>query len=94
YDAGNLDRVLLTGEYAKQFRDTPEYKITTEARSAYMQYNQLREGKKTIFANENMRKAVAYSYDQDLLANEILANGSQILTGLVPADLAANPKTG
>ncbi|MGX7418276.1 peptide ABC transporter substrate-binding protein [Carnobacterium gallinarum] len=94
YDADKLDRVLLTGEYAKQYQDDPAYKVVTEARSAYMQYNQVRDGKKTIFANENMRKAVAYSYDQKLLANEILANGSKVLTGFVPADLAKNPTSG
>lgn len=94
YDADKLDRVPLTGEYAKQYQDDPAYKIVTEARSAYMQYNQVRDDKKTIFANENMRKAVAYSYNQELLTEEILANGSKVLTGLVPKDLAKNPKTG
>lgn len=93
YDADKLDRVLLTGEYAKQYQGDSEYDVETEARSAYMQYNQLRNGQKTPLANENMRQAIAASYDKKLLTEEILANGSKALTGFVPPSLASNPKT-
>lgn len=58
-----------------------------------MQYNQLRNGQKTPLANENMRQAIAASYDKKLLTEEILANGSKALTGFVPPSLASNPKT-
>ena len=94
YDSGQLDRVNLTGEFAKQFQGNEDYVVETEARSSYLQFNQERGGKKTDLANENLRKALAVSYDHELLVNEILANGSQELGGLVPADLAANPTTG
>lgn len=94
YDSGQLDRVNLTGEFAKQFQGNEDYVVETEARSSYLQFNQERDGQKTDLANENLRKALAVSYDHELLVNEILANGSQELGGLVPADLAANPTTG
>ena len=93
YDSDQLDRVNLTGEFAKQFQDDEEYVIETEARSSYLQFNQEKNGEKTPLANESLRKALATSFDQDLLADEILANGSQVLGGLVPADLASNANT-
>ncbi|MCA9765321.1 MAG: peptide ABC transporter substrate-binding protein [Carnobacterium sp.] len=93
YDSGQLDRVNLTGEFAKQFQGNDDYVVETEARSSYLQFNQEKNGEKTPLANQSLRKAIATSFDQELLANEILANGSQVLGGLVPADLAANPNT-
>lgn len=94
YDSGQIDRVNLTGEFAKQYQDNADYTVETEARTSYLQLNQEKNGEETPLANENLRKAVASSYDHELLVSEILANGSQTIGGLVPAELAANPTTG
>lgn len=94
YDSGQIDRVNLTGEFAKQYKDNADYTVETEARTSYLQLNQERDGKETLLANENLRKAIATSYDHELLVNEILANGSQTVGGLVPSELASNPTSG
>ncbi|WP_035051871.1 peptide ABC transporter substrate-binding protein [Carnobacterium pleistocenium] len=94
YDSGQIDRVNLTGEFAKQYQDNADYTVETEARTSYLQLNQEKNGEETPLANENLRKAIASSYNHELLVSEILANGSQTVGGLVPAELAANPTTG
>ena len=62
YESGELDVAVLTGDFAKQNRDNPDYEAIERSKVYSLRLNQKR---KTIhFANENVRKALAYALDK------------------------------
>ena len=56
--------------------------------------NQKRDGKDTIFANENVRKAVYYAIDKEALVKDVLSDGSEAINGFIPNNFVFNPETG
>src|SRR5699024_8114387 len=60
----------------------------------YFKMNQKTDGKDTIFANENVRKAVAYATDKEGLVEDVLADGSTASYGYIPKNFVKNPKSG
>lgn len=94
YDAGELDQAVISGEYVNQRKNDPEYLSTPNAYVSYFRMNQLRNGSDTIFANENVRKAVGYAVDKEALVNNVLQDGSVATYGFVPHGFVKNPETG
>ncbi|WP_236717354.1 ABC transporter substrate-binding protein, partial [Streptococcus agalactiae] len=47
----------------------------------------------SIFANENVRKALAYALDKKSLVDNILADGSKEIYGYIPEKFVYNPET-
>lgn len=94
YDAGQLDQALLSGEYVSQRKDDPEFTVTPNAFVSYFKMNQLRNGEETIFANEDVRKAVGYAIDKESLVTNVLKDGSEAVYGFVPKNFVENPETG
>lgn len=90
YQNDTIDLVRLTGEYAKQFIDDPEFKAPTEARSIYLELDHVNH---PALKNEKMREAIALTLNRKDLVTEIIANGSTALGGLVTKDLAENSQT-
>lgn len=93
YDAGELDQAVISGEYVNQRKNDPEYLSTPNAYVSYFRMNQLRNGSDTIFANENVRKAVGYAVDKEALVNNVLQDGSVATYGFVPHGFVKNPET-
>ncbi|MGX7419955.1 peptide ABC transporter substrate-binding protein [Carnobacterium gallinarum] len=91
YQDDTIDLVRLTGEYAKQFIDDPEFKAPTEARSVYLELDHVNH---PALKNEKLREAIALTINRKDLVTEIIANGSTALGGLVTKDLAKNSETG
>lgn len=91
YDAGDVDRTTLTGEYVQTRQEDPD--LLTEPTSSvfYFKFNQERNGEETPLANENIRRAIAMSFDKQGFADTVLQNGSVPASGLVPEGLAVDP---
>ena len=94
YESGELDVAILTGDFAKQNKDNPDYEAIQRSKVYSLRMNQKRNDKPSIFANENVRKAVAYALDKKSLVENILADGSKDIYGYIPKNFVANPETG
>lgn len=84
YQNGDLDVATLAGEQVEQFTNDPEF---TNVKAGYLWYispNQKVAG----LENENLRKALALSYDKEAIVNNILKDGSVIADFAVPEELA------
>jgi oligopeptide transport system substrate-binding protein len=92
FQDGQLDDVILTGELAQQNTNSPEFVTLKESRTSYIEMNQ-RE-KDSPFNNENLRKALSYSIDREALVKQVLGDGSEASTGLIPQNMSFNPDTG
>ncbi|MBC9825167.1 peptide ABC transporter substrate-binding protein [Carnobacterium inhibens] len=94
YDTGAVDRITLSGEYVQTKQGDPELKTQPTSSVFYFKFNQERNGEETPLANENIRKAIAMSFDKQAFADTVLQNGSIPANGLVPAELASDPASG
>lgn len=92
YDDGQIDRMVLTGEYVQTRQDNPDLKKFPTSSVFFLKFNQERSGKSTPLANENIRKALSMAFDKQAYADTVLQNGSLPANGLVPDELAKNPK--
>lgn len=90
YENDTIDLVRLTGEQAKQYIDNPEFKAPLEARSVYLELNQIDH---PALKNQKVREAIALTINREDLVKMIIANGSEALGGLVTNDLAKNTET-
>lgn len=89
FQNGEMDVVRIGGEQVELVRDDPAFSVLPFA--GYLWYLSLNmEGVETL-DNLNMRKAIYYAIDRDLLANNVLADGSDPATYLVPTNLANGP---
>ena len=93
YESGELDVAVLTGDFAKQNRDNPDYEAIERSKVYSLRLNQKRNEKPSIFANENVRKALAYALDKKSLVDNILADGSKEIYGYIPEKFVYNPET-
>ena len=87
YQNGDLDVATLAGEQVEQFMNDPEF---TNVKAGYLWYispNQKVAG----LENENLRKALALSYDKAAIVNNILKDGSIAANFAVPEELATGP---
>lgn len=88
YKDGKLDRAGVSGDLAMQYSTDPEAVTQAETSVFYFKFNQEKGGEKTPLANENIRKAIAKSFQKEDLADVVLANGSIPANFLVPKDFA------
>lgn len=92
YEDNQLDDVIISGELAKQYQADENFVGVPDGRTIYLEMNQ--EKKDKHFDNLNLRKALSYAVDGEAIVNNVLGDGSQAVTGIVPKTLASNPKTG
>ncbi|WP_301108051.1 peptide ABC transporter substrate-binding protein [Sporosarcina sp.] len=88
YQDGKLDWTRVSGDLAMQYRDDAEAVIQPETSVFYFKFNQEKGGEKTPLANENIRKAIAKSFEKNDMADVVLANGSLPANYLVPTKFA------
>ncbi len=89
YQSGDLDMAPLSSSDVNNFKNTPEYKAYTNFRSYYIQFNLHNEA----IANLNIRKAIQLAVDPDVLTKNVLNNGSETATGLIPTGMAGSGVT-
>lgn len=90
YTTGDVDRAALSSEYVEQHIGSEDYVSLPEAVLFYLKMNQ----GTAALANKDIRKAIAMSVNREDLVNVILANGSAVSTGAVPANFSSHPETG
>lgn len=81
YESGGLDVTEITGQYVQEYKGTPDFYSQTFFATFYMVPNLNRV---PLFRNPNVRKALQIGYDRQALVDQILRNGSEAATGLVP----------
>ena len=87
YQNGDLDVATLSGEQVEQFQADPEFQSIMAGYLWYSSPNLKTPG----LENENLRKALALSYDKDAIVNNILKDGSIKADFAVPTLLATGP---
>ncbi|MFD1848681.1 peptide ABC transporter substrate-binding protein [Oceanobacillus bengalensis] len=83
YEAGELDRITLSSNDVNEFKDSEEFGTETEFTSWYLQFNL----GKAPFDNENIRKAFQLAVNPEILATNVLNNGSEPAYSLLPPDM-------
>lgn len=92
FNDGQTDDIVLTGELAQQNANDPEYRSVKEARTAYIELNQREED--SPFHNKDLRLALSYAIDRDSLVAQVLGDGSEPSTNLLPEETGKDPDTG
>lgn len=87
YQNGDLDVATLAGEQVEQFKTDPEFNNVAAGYLWYISPNQKVKG----LENENLRKAIALSFDKEAIVNNILKDGSIVADFAVPKLLATGP---
>lgn len=91
YQTDELDRVVLDGEFSKQYKNDPDFQNQNDTKMGYLRFNQ---GTEKPLANQNLRKAIALAIDRETFVKNILGDGSIAAEGFVPQHFVQNPKTG
>ncbi|MGO2603110.1 MAG: ABC transporter substrate-binding protein [Alkalibacterium gilvum] len=87
YQNGEVDVVTLAGEQVDLFKDDPEFVNVQAGYLWYISPNTLVEG----LENENLRKALATSFDKQQITDTILKDGSVPADYIIPDGLAVGP---
>ncbi|MCL2478179.1 MAG: peptide ABC transporter substrate-binding protein [Treponema sp.] len=78
YEAGQIDRVNLDAQNIPAYKNSPELTTYSDFRNTYLQFNTTNPD-----MNVNIRKALSFAVDRDLLCATILSNGSVAAGGVV-----------
>ena len=87
YQSGDLDIAKISGEQVEQFQNDPEYKPVQMGYLWYISPNQKVAG----LENENLRKAIALSFDKEAVVKNVTKDGSLVANYAVPVGLATGP---
>lgn len=93
YENGQLDYVRLSGELISEYEDDPAFRRIEEGYLWYLSpnINPADDAYRCGLENENLRKAIALSYDKEAICNEILKDGSVPANFAIPNKLATGP---
>jgi len=84
YNTNNLDFVpKINQDYVDVFKSKPDFKPVNEAATVYLEFNMKKE---KVLRNVKIRKAIQMGIDSNILANNIVKEGTPA-TGLVPPTL-------
>lgn len=89
FQDGQADDIVISGEIAQQMSSDPSFISQELSTTTYIEFNHT----KKELQNENLRKALTYAFDRQLLVDKILGDGSLPATGLVPKNMSFNPTT-
>lgn len=89
YEQGNIDVAAMTGDLVAAYRDSADFTQIMKGYTWYMPFNT--ESDNAALANENFRKAVAWSFDRSFIVDQKLNDGSIVAKGFVPVGLATGP---
>ncbi|MCO6541178.1 MAG: peptide ABC transporter substrate-binding protein [Lactobacillus sp.] len=90
YQAKKLDRILLSGDSAKQMRGSKGYKIQKQSSTFYLEPNIKRN---PIFKNAKIRQALSMSINRKQLTKKVLGDGKVESNSFIPRNMSFNPKT-
>src|SRR5918994_1853533 len=84
YESGELDTMEIDGEYASEYRGSPDF----FSQSLFVTWYLVPQLGMPIFQNKNILRAFQMGFDRQALVDTILNNGSEPATGYVPVGLA------
>ncbi|TCP29754.1 oligopeptide transport system substrate-binding protein [Scopulibacillus darangshiensis] len=87
YNSGQVDRTALTGDWVDKFKNKKDFDTFPGTSVYYLKYNE----KNKYLKNENIRRAIAMSFDKKAYVNKLLKNGSKPANFLVPSDFTKGP---
>jgi len=87
YESGELDVTGLTGNNVQKYQDNPDFERQVEPTTFFGLMNH----DDPVLGNLNIRKALMIGFDKKLLAEQILANGSEPAYALVPPSITPGP---
>ena len=90
YQSKKLDNIVLSGQQAAQEKTNPGYLTYPSGETDYLAYNFNHKAMR----NRNIRRAISLAINRQSLVDDVLKNGAKVPTGMAPADIAKNPKTG
>jgi len=93
FQSDELDLAEIFGEHVKQNENNPNLEKVPDSKVFYFKMNQKSNNEDTIFANSDVRKAVAYAIDKEGIVDDVLADGSTASYGYIPKDFVKNPET-
>lgn len=94
FEDDSLDLAYISGTIAQMNAEHDDYHSYPTATMNYIRLNQARGGEPTLLANENLRKALAFGVDKEKLINNVIADGSIPLNGMITEGFVKNPDTG
>ncbi|MCT4662377.1 MAG: peptide ABC transporter substrate-binding protein [Tissierellales bacterium] len=83
YETNELDAIAVQTEYLAKYRTSPEFGNLAIATTWYLQYN----CEDPFFSNEKIRHAFSMAVNRKAFVDNVLANGSQVASGLVPGNM-------
>ncbi|WP_070119517.1 peptide ABC transporter substrate-binding protein [Bacillus marinisedimentorum] len=86
YEAGDIDRAVLSAEYVDQYKDHKEFNTFVDPTVAFFRLNQTNE----LLKNKDIRLAINMGWDKQGMIDVILNNGSIPANFIVPKDFVAN----
>ncbi|MBE7009434.1 MAG: peptide ABC transporter substrate-binding protein [Ruminococcaceae bacterium] len=93
YENGTLDYVRLSGDQVTKYKNEPGFTRIGEGYLWYLSPNL--NPKSAAYScgleNENLRKAIALSYDKSVICDDILQDGSAPADFAIPYQLATGP---
>ena len=87
YEAGEIDRISLTGDQLLRFPNHDDLVTFGELTTFWLKLNQ---SNNEVLANVNARKAIARAFDMNAFINDVLADGSSPARQVVPVGLQTN----
>ena len=85
YETGELDVTEISADYVDEYEGSPAFEPTVMFATSYLDMNQ----DSPAFRNQNIRKAMQIGFDRDVLADEILNDGSVGAEGYIPPGMAS-----
>ena len=89
YQQGDIDVVTLSGDLVDQYSSDPGFTQRLEGYGWRLETNYTEPS--GVLANANLRKALTMSIDRNLIANDVLKNGSVAAEGFIPKEFAYGP---
>jgi oligopeptide transport system substrate-binding protein len=87
YEAGEIDRVNLTAQDIPSFKNSPDVITYSDFRNNYLQFNTINPE-----MNLNIRKALSFAVDRELLVSTVIANGAVAAGGVVSQGVSGDGK--
>lgn len=88
YESGDLDVVTLTGDLIEQYQDDESFSTSQDGYMWFVSPNTEVEE----LANENIRLALAKSFDKEAVTDTLLKDGSTVADYIVAENLAVSPE--
>ncbi|WEG11926.1 peptide ABC transporter substrate-binding protein [Pullulanibacillus sp. KACC 23026] len=80
YNGGQIDAVVLTGDYVNKYKSSPEFHQTLGTSVYYLKFNEQNK----YLKNPDIRKAISMAWDRQPFLSKLVNDGSIDATGLVP----------